>query len=93
MCALVRYLRRDISPSGRLGSGTVSVIAIPLAFRRAAACAVEATNGPAVQSLTWTPTTVNFLILQKRKPADRRIFWILENEKRISIDYTQINDR
>ena len=38
-------------------------------------------------------TTVNFLILQKRKPADRQIFWILENEKRISIDYAQINDR
>jgi hypothetical protein len=31
------------------------IIAIPLAFRRAAACAVEATNGPAVQSLTWAP--------------------------------------
>ena len=91
MCALVLYLRRNISPSGRLGSGTVPVIAIPLV--RAAACAMEATNGPAVQSLTWTPTTVNILILQKRKPADRRIFWILENEKRISIDYTQINDR
>ena len=70
------------------------VIAIPLALGRAAACAMEATNGPAVQSLTWTPTTtVNFLILQKRKPADRQIFWILENEKRISIDYAQINDR
>jgi hypothetical protein len=67
MCALVRYLRRDISPSGRLGSGTVPVIAIPLAL----GCAMEATNGPAVQSLTWRPTTVNFLILQKRKPADR----------------------
>ena len=44
MCALVRYLRRDISPSGRQlsdlmkrqSSGTVAVIAIPLAFRRAA---------------------------------------------------------
>jgi hypothetical protein len=36
-------------------SAAVPVIAIPLAFRRAAACAVEATNGPAVQSLTWTP--------------------------------------
>jgi len=69
MCALVRYVRRDIFPKrtstqrfdeapkldGGLGSGTVAVIAIPLAFRRAAACAVEATNGPAVQSLTWTP--------------------------------------
>jgi hypothetical protein len=42
-----------------LGSGTVAVIAIPLAFRRSAACAVEATNGPAVQSLTWTPTVKN----------------------------------
>src|SRR5215469_6520073 len=50
MCALVRYLRGDTSPSGRqlsdfdeapkldggLGSGSVAVIAIPLAFRRAA---------------------------------------------------------
>ena len=56
MCALVRYLRRDISPSGRLGSGTVPVMAIPLALGRAAACAV---NGPAVQRLTWTPTVKN----------------------------------
>jgi hypothetical protein len=35
--------------------GAVPVIAIPLAFRPAAACAVEATNGPAVQSLTSPP--------------------------------------
>jgi len=35
----------------------VPVIAIPLAFRRRRA--VEATNGPAVQSLTWTPTVKN----------------------------------
>jgi len=34
-------------------SKAVPVIAIPLAFRSAAACAVEATNGLAVQSLTW----------------------------------------
>ena len=33
----------------------MAVIAIPLAFRRTASRAVEATNGPAVQSLTWTP--------------------------------------
>jgi hypothetical protein len=44
------------------GTRTVPVIAIPLAFRRAAACAVEATNGPAVRSLTW------------QKLADRKIF-------------------
>jgi hypothetical protein len=37
----------------------VAVIAIPLAFRRTASRAVEATNGPAVQSLTWTPTVKN----------------------------------
>jgi hypothetical protein len=37
----------------------VPVIAISLAFTRAAACAGEATNGPAVQSLTWTPTVKN----------------------------------
>jgi hypothetical protein len=80
MCALVRYLRRDISPSGRLGSGTVSVIAIPLALGRAAARAMEATNGPAVQSLTWTPTTVDFLILQKRRPTAKFFgFWKTRN--------------
>jgi hypothetical protein len=32
----------------------VPVIAIPLALRPTASRAVEATNGPAVQSLTWT---------------------------------------
>jgi hypothetical protein len=31
----------------------MAVIPIPLAFRRTASRAVEATNGPAVQSLTW----------------------------------------
>ena len=87
-------LFRSPKLDGGLGSGTAPVIAVQLALGRAAACAMEATNRPAVQSLTWTPTTtVNFLILQKRKPADRQIFWILENEKRISIDYAQINDR
>ena len=47
--------RFDEAPKldGGLGSGKVAVIAIPLAFRRAAACAVEATNGPAVQKVTW----------------------------------------
>jgi len=49
---------------------TVPVIAIPLAFRRAAASAVEATNGPAVQSLTWTPTVKN----PRLKTADSKIF-------------------
>jgi hypothetical protein len=29
---------------------------------------------------------LGFLILQKEKPANRKIFWILENETRISID-------
>jgi hypothetical protein len=44
--------RFDVAPKlySCLGSATVAVIAIPLAFRRTAACAVEATNGPAVQS-------------------------------------------
>jgi hypothetical protein len=65
MCGLVRYLRRDISPSGRLGLGTVPVIAIPLALGRAAACAVGATNGPAVQSLTWTSPTGRFFAGKK----------------------------
>jgi hypothetical protein len=54
----------------------VPIIAIPLAFRRAAACAVKATNGPAVQSLTWTrpPHGSIFLISQNRKPIDREVF-------------------
>ena len=38
-------------------SGCSVVRALPAS--RAAACAVEATNGPAVQSLTWTPTVKN----------------------------------
>jgi hypothetical protein len=42
-----------------LRPAAVPVIAIPLAFRRTAARATEATNGPAVQSLTWTPTVKN----------------------------------
>jgi hypothetical protein len=59
--------RFDEAPKldGGLGSGTVAVIAIPLAFRRTAACAVEATNGPAVQSLTWTPPHRPRIFLKK----------------------------
>jgi hypothetical protein len=37
-----------------LRPAAVPVIAIPLTLRRTASRAVEATNGPAVQSLTWT---------------------------------------
>jgi hypothetical protein len=46
------------------------VIAIPLAFRRAAA---EATNGPAVQGLTWTSPHHGsiFLLEKKSKPRHR----------------------
>jgi len=79
MCALVRYLRGDISPSGRLGSGTVPVMAIPLALGRAAACAV---NGPAVQRLTWTPTVKNPRLkkfFQEQKPAHRGVLKIFRN--------------
>jgi hypothetical protein len=47
--------------------GTVPVIAIPLAFRRAAACAVKATNGPAVQSLIWTVLTTARFFLEKNR--------------------------
>jgi hypothetical protein len=36
-----------------LGSGTVAAIAVSFALRRTASRAVEATNGPAVQRLTW----------------------------------------
>jgi len=72
-------LRFDEAPKidSCLGSGTVAVIAA-LAFRRAAACAVEATNGPAVQSLRWTqpspPAVSDFLeysgTIPLRRPAE-----------------------
>jgi hypothetical protein len=41
--------RFDKAPKldGGLGSGTVAVIAIPLAFRRAAACALHSAHPPA----------------------------------------------
>jgi hypothetical protein len=58
----------------------VPVIAIPLALGRAAACAMEATNGPAVQSLTWTPTVKNprlkkvFPRTETDPPLDSKIF-------------------
>jgi hypothetical protein len=80
----------------------VPEIAIRLAFWRAAACTMEATNGPAVQSLTWhlLPTDEIFgycksriltdreiLILKNRKPIHRQILKFSEAETRISIDY------
>jgi hypothetical protein len=53
-------------------SGAVPVIAIPLTLRRTVSRPVKATNGPAVQSLTWAPLpTVIFLVLQKQKPIHR----------------------
>jgi hypothetical protein len=42
----------------------VPVIAIPLAFTRAAACAVEAINGPAV--LTWISSPRLDFLLEKK---------------------------
>jgi len=66
----------------------VPVIAVPFALRRAAASAVEATNGPAVQSLTRAPPSppLDFLILKNRKPIHRQIIKFSETETRISID-------
>jgi hypothetical protein len=46
---------------------TVPVIAIPLAFRRTAASAVEATNGPAVQSLTWISPSPRLVFFAGKK--------------------------
>jgi hypothetical protein len=54
---------------------------------RAASGAVEATNGPAVQSLTWARPTVKFLILENRKPIHRWIIKFPGTETRISVDY------
>jgi hypothetical protein len=67
MCALVRYLRRDISPSGRLGSGTVPVIAIPLALGRAARSSrlEPATAGP-VSSVSTCAAKVRASLLKAR---------------------------
>jgi hypothetical protein len=58
--------RFDEAPKldGGLGSGTVPVFTIPLAFRRAAACAVKATNGPAV---IWTLLTTARFFLEKNR--------------------------
>jgi hypothetical protein len=51
----------------------VAVIAIPLAFRHAAACAVEATNGPAVQNLTWISLTTGVLSFLDIQIGERRL--------------------
>src|SRR5262249_51262486 len=56
-------------------SKAVPVIAIPLAFRSAAACAVEATNGLAVQSLTWI------------SPHHGSIFYWGKNRNRAAADF------
>jgi hypothetical protein len=51
-----------------LRPAAVPVIAIPLAFRRTASRVVEATNGPAVQSLTWTsPHHGSIFLLEKNR--------------------------
>jgi hypothetical protein len=55
----------------------------PLALRRAASRAVEATNGPAVQRLTWTPPHHGsiFLLEKKPKPSHRSAAEIFCQEK------------
>jgi hypothetical protein len=69
----------------------VPVIPIPLAFRRAAACAVEATNGRAVQKPDMEihpapPSVSDFLELKNRKLIHRLVSKIFRSETRISID-------
>ena len=54
------------------------VIAIPLAFRRTASGAMEATNGPAVQSLVDTAPPADFL-LEKIETEPRLILKFWEN--------------
>jgi len=78
--------RFDEAPKldGGLGSGTVPVIAIPLAFRRTASRALEATNGPAVQSLTWISPRHGSIFAGKKIETEPRLvlkFWEMENGK------------
>jgi hypothetical protein len=59
------------------------VIAIPFVFRRTASCALEATNDPALQSLTWTSPYHGsiFLLEKKSKPRHRPAAEIIYQEK------------
>jgi hypothetical protein len=69
----------------------VLVIAIPLAFRRTA---WKRTNGPAVQSLTWTPTVKNPRLKKVFPRTETGPLLSSENfqeQKRASLSGTQIH--
>jgi hypothetical protein len=62
----------------------VPVIAIPLAFRRTASRAVEATNDPAVQASHGHPLTTGRFFAGKKIEIEPRLilkFWRTEIEK------------
>jgi hypothetical protein len=67
----------------------VAVIAIPLAFRRTASRAVEATNGPAVQSLTWHHRAEKSFSKNRNDHRSSEIF--PGTERRISAGFGEIN--